>query len=273
MPELPEVETVRSSLASLIIGTTVQEVKINEPRLLRNIEASAFRNRMLGARLNRLERTGKVLVFNFGGSVLLVQLGMTGQLLLRSSRETDDKHVHLILSLNSGRYLWYRDVRKFGRWRLYSDKEFTYTNPLTDLGPDPLTPEYSWDYFSNALARRRSVVKAVLLDQKFLAGLGNIYADEALFRAKVRPDRIAVSLHTDEMQRLYQAIPEVLNEGIAHGGTTFSDYLDGLGRIGQHQRYLQVYGRYGKPCVVCGHTLQRSRLSGRTTTWCNVCQS
>lgn len=291
MPELPEVETIRRGLVPHLPGRRVARVEVRCPRILVHPSPEAFRRALEGQTFQGLDRVGKLLILELDASTLLVHLGMTGQLTLRDPSRADepfrrhpvtglertrqhapDAHTHLLLHLDDGSCLCYRDVRKFGRWWLYPRQAARSYPPLERLGPDPLTPEYRWEDFERALAGTRRAVKAVLLDQSVLAGVGNIYADEALFAAGIRPSRRADRLSRAARRRLFEAVPRVLRQAIEGRGTTFSDYRDARGEPGTHQEALAVYGRGGQPCPACGQALVRSTVAGRTSTWCPRCQ-
>jgi formamidopyrimidine-DNA glycosylase len=193
--------------------------------------------------------------------------------LQRALQHPPDKHTHISLQLDEGAALHYRDVRKFGRVYFIPETEPEQVVARFGLGVDPLTPAYHRDYLASALKWRKSPVKAALLDQSVLAGLGNIYVDEALFLAGIRPGRGAYRVRGKAMDRLAEAIPRVLRQGIEAGGTTLRDFVSGTGQTGYNQEGLSAYGRYGKPCLVCGGTLRRGTFAGRTTSWCPGCQS
>lgn len=196
---------------------------------------------------------------------------MTG--LQRTLQHPPDKHTHIRLGLEGGIALHYRDVRKFGRMFVIAETEPDQIVKRFRLGVDPLSPQYDRDYLAFRLAQRRAPIKAVLLDQTVLAGLGNIYVDEALFQAGLRPGRGAHRVRGQALDRLAEAIPAVLHKGVEAGGTTLRDFVSGTGQAGYNQEGLVAYGRYGKPCLVCGETMRRGVFAGRTTSWCAHCQA
>ncbi|MBI3929310.1 MAG: bifunctional DNA-formamidopyrimidine glycosylase/DNA-(apurinic or apyrimidinic site) lyase [Armatimonadetes bacterium] len=292
MPELPEVETVRRTLLPYLPGRQVQRVVVRDPMVVKDPRPELLARRLEGETFRSLERVGKYLILKLDREGLLIHLGMTGQLTFRHPDRRDtpflvqsttglqralqhpvDKHTHVTLELSDGTAVHYRDIRKFGKWRLYRLEELPGCPQLSRLGPDPLTPDFTLAGFEHRLKRTRRAVKAALLDQSLVAGLGNIYVDEVLFLAGIRPTRTAHLLSRRSVRTLFEAIPEVLRIGIADGGTTFSDYLDGEGNPGTHQERLQVYGRYGLECRRCGSELLRDTIAQRTTTWCRRCQS
>ncbi len=291
MPELPEVETVRRSLLDFLPNRQIQSVQVRDPFVLRGQEVLAFQRGLVGQRFQGLARQGKLLYFPLQERTLIVHLGMTGQLTVRLPNRPDttffrhkktglertlqhppDKHTHISIVLDDGAALHYRDVRKFGR--VFWVPELSKTEILRRfrLGVDPILDPFDRKVLASALGSRRSPIKAVLLDQRLLAGLGNIYVDEALFRAGIRPGRGAYRVRGSQIDRLTDAITAVLIQGIESGGTTLRDFVNGTGQSGYNQEKLQVYGRYGSPCLTCGHILRRSTVAGRTTTWCANCQ-
>jgi formamidopyrimidine-DNA glycosylase len=292
MPELPEVETVRRSLAHRIEGRRIQDVAVRDTYVLRGQPVPEFREGLIGQTLQQSCRHGKLLFFPLNGRSLCVHLGMTGQLTIRVPGRADtpfarhhktglqralqhapDKHTHISLLLDDGSALHYRDVRKFGRFFWIAKDRSEDVVRHFRLGVDPLTPLFTTEHLAAGLKNRKTAVKAALLDQRFLAGLGNIYVDEALFLAGIRPGRGAHRVRGRKLHRLTTAIVDVLGKGIRAGGTTLRDFVNGEGQAGYNQEGLLVYGRYGKPCLSCGETLQRGVYGGRTTTWCRHCQS
>ena len=289
MPELPEVETVRSTLLPYLPGRRIERVEIRDSKVIAFPEAARYPELLTGQRFTGLDRIGKQLIVRLERHVLLVHLGMTGQLTFRTPERSDqpftraavtglqrtlqhpvDKHTHISLELDDGTALHYRDIRKFGKWRLVEPWEVA--DELRGLGPDPLTEDFTWPEFYKALKATRRAVKAVLLDQRVLAGVGNIYADEALFLAGLRPERSAQKLSRAAARKLYEAVPTVLRLGLANRGTSFSDYRDADGNLGSNQDQLLAYGRYGQPCTRCGTPLRRSDVAQRTSSWCPRCQ-
>lgn len=291
MPELPEVETVRRSLCDHLLKRQILSVEVRDPYVLRGQPTAVFQKKLCGQTFSSLERHGKLLFFPLEGGSLVVHLGMTGQLTVRLPERADttfvrhevtglertlqhapDKHTHISLTLDHGLALHYRDIRKFGRVFFIPERERSEIVARFRLGVDPLSGDYSRSYLADKLSSRRSPIKAVLLDQAVLAGLGNIYVDEALFLSGIRPGRGAYRIKGTSLARLHQAIPEVLLKGVAAGGTTLRDFVSGTGATGYNQEGLLAYGRYGKACLGCGETLRRGVFAGRTTTWCANCQ-
>jgi len=273
MPELPEVETVASDLGPVLARRAIRSVDLRLSRVLRYPAPAVFRRRLSGRTIEGLTRHGKLMAIHLqGGDRLYVHLGMTGQLTVCDPVEPIRKHTHLLLTLTDGLQLRFADQRQFGRLLLGTERELRTAGVLPRLGPDPLTEEFTLERFSALLARRRRPVKAVLLDQSLIAGLGNIYADESCFVARVRPTRSVGRLRVAERRALYGAIRSVLHKSIRNRGSSVDNYRDGYGGMGSHQEHLLVYGRAGAPCVACGTALKKVRFAGRGTVYCPRCQ-
>lgn len=272
MPELPEVETIARDLRARLVGERVTGVDVRWPGVLEGASPEAFRRALVGQVVCDVGRRGKFLVVALsGGGYVLAHLRMTGQFLLgaRCAGERDeDPHVHLVIGFGSGESLCYRDVRKFGRLYPLEDPD----RVLGSLGPEPLDPHLTPASFAARLGRRRRRLKDLLLDQSFLAGLGNIYVDESLWRAQLSPRRIARDLTAGEATRLLRAIRATLASAIVARGTTFSDYRDPQDRPGANRPLLAVYGRAGEPCLRCGAEIVRTVVGGRGTHVCPACQ-
>ena len=263
MPELPEVETVVRSIAPLV-GRRVVTAEFRCRRVLRGADPLVMAARLRGRRIAGVRRYGKfILVSIQGGGYLVIHLGMTGRLLLGGPV---GKHTHAILTLDRGGVLLYDDSRQFGS--LQYSREFPQR--VRKLGPEPL--EVPFEEFAEALGRRKTRIKALLLNQGFLRGVGNIYADEALFRAGIHPLAIASRVRGDRARRLHRAITEVLTEAIAAGGSSISDYVDAQGRKGFFQFSHRVYQRTGEPCVTCGAPIRRVVVTQRSSHYCPKCQ-
>lgn len=275
MPELPEVETVALTLRPQLAGSRVRRVAVLHPDAVAGLSPEDFTRALAGARFEDVSRRGKYLLFSIrpaGGEPLrlVFHLRMTGRLVCVPAAEEAPKHTHLRFELDDGRELRFVDSRRFGRAYL-----LPHADPpkgLLGLGPEPLAARFRRTDFAAMLAGRRRQIKALLLDQSFLAGLGNIYADEALFRAGVDPKRRACDLTARETSRLFRSVRAVLREAIAAGGTTIRDYVDGRGREGEFAARLRVYGREGRPCPLCGATIERHVVAGRSTYVCPRCQ-
>ncbi|MFN2629376.1 MAG: bifunctional DNA-formamidopyrimidine glycosylase/DNA-(apurinic or apyrimidinic site) lyase [Gaiellaceae bacterium] len=273
MPELPEVETVRRQLEPALVGRRFEGVEILDRRLVRPFEPPEVAAEIEGERVAAVDRRGKYLILGFeSGRVLLVHLRMTGSLRhLPGGALEADPHRRAVIRLDDGSHLAYRDVRRFGTWALVEPGEL---GPYlaARLGSEPLERGFTTALLRGRLEGRRAPVKAALLDQRTLAGMGNIYADEALWRARIDPLRPAADLDENELERLTKAIKAALRAGIARQGATLRDYVRPDGGAGSMQRELKVYGRTGEPCERCGAPIQKIRSGGRGTWFCPDCQ-
>lgn len=271
MPELPEVETIRRDLEPLVTGRTIVGVAVDPATidLLAAAPIEALRANLVGRTIVALGRRGKYLLFALDdGRTWVAHLRMTGRLLWRDASAPPEPYERARIALDDGHDLRWSDLRKFGTWRVYDD-----LGPLfAKLGPEPIDATFGLRAFRAALAGRTAPVKAVLLDQRRMAGLGNIYVDEALFQARIRPDTPAGDLSPAATKRLHQAAREVLERGIENRGASFRDYVDGQGRPGEQHMYVQVFRRTGKPCYECGTPIARSVVGGRSTHYCPKCQ-
>jgi formamidopyrimidine-DNA glycosylase len=273
VPELPEVETIRLALEPHLVGRRLDQVEIRDPRLVRPFEPHAVAAELEGERVVALERRGKYLIVRFeSGRALLIHLRMTGSLRHAAAGSlTDDPHRRAVVRLDDGSDVAYRDVRRFGTWHLLEPEEL---DPyLADrLGREPLERTFTARHLGERLAGRRAPAKAALLDQRTVAGLGNIYVDEALWRARIHPLRSAGSIETDELTRLTRGIKAALKAGIARQGASLRDYSTPDGRRGRMQERFRVYGREGEPCTRCGTPIDKIRAGGRGTWYCPNCQ-
>jgi formamidopyrimidine-DNA glycosylase len=264
VPELPEVETERGRLAARIEGRRIEAAAIDDPRLTRPEEPAWIAARLAGERVEAVERRGKYLVVRLdGGQVLLVHLRMTG-----SFRYEPASHERAVLELDDGTRIAYRDLRRFGTWLLL-DREEAEAHLAIRLGPEPLSRRFTAAFLAERLRRRRAPIKAAILDQRTVAGLGNIYADESLWHARIHPLRPAGELSTDEVARLRDGIRRALKLGIRRQG---ADLGDGAYAGGRMQHEFRVYGRAGEPCDRCGTPIAKTRAGGRGTWYCPTCQ-
>lgn len=270
MPELPEVETIKRDLQPRVIGRTITGVHLYWSGAVAKPSADELVGQTAGRRIEAISRRGKYLILGLsGGKHLIVHLRMTGRFMHRSAGDPEDTYTRAVFELEDGSQLRFADLRKFGRLWLVDDPE----EVVGKLGPEPLGEEFTIDYLAGALAKRSLPVKALLLDQTIIAGIGNIYADEALFLARIHAKRVARSLSGEEIARLHQAIRAVLALGIANRGTTLSDYRDAFGLKGRQQEALKVFRRVGKSCPVCGTPIERIVAAGRGTFFCPRCQT
>lgn len=274
MPELPEVETIRAFLDERVRGKAITAVEIGLPRLIKNTTADRFAAALTGQTLEGVERRGKYLFVRCRGPwSFLVHLRMTGSLLYEDKPgQYEGRAIHITFVLSEGRLL-YRDIRTLGCLWLVPSEGATGVKGYDNLGPDAISPDFTTDRLYDLLKGCRRPVKTLLLDQTKVAGLGNIYVDEALFRAGIRPLRHSDTVTKKEAVCLHEAIVAVLQEGLEHGGTTIRNFISGNGKEGQNQDNLRVYGREGTPCTVCGTTIEYTKLNGRGTHYCPKCQT
>ncbi|MDI7274375.1 MAG: DNA-formamidopyrimidine glycosylase, partial [Anaerolineae bacterium] len=268
VPELPEVETIVRDLRGLVLGQTIRGVEVYWERSIATPDPEQFAARLVGQHIRGVDRRGKYIVVRLQRGDLLVHLRMTGQLLVASEgQERECRHLRVALLLD-GRRLLFNDTRKLGRLAWVPDAEAA----LASLGPEPLGDGFTVERLAAAAAKRRVAAKTLLLDQRVLAGVGNIYADEALFAAGVAPWRRACTLERDEVAALYAAIRAEMERAIRNRGTTLSDYRDAAGREGEHREALRVYGRAGRPCPRCGAAIERTLICARSSYHCPRCQ-
>ena len=272
MPELPEVETIRRRLAPHVVGRRIDAATISDPRLTRPFDPTEVAEALQGERIVGLDRRGKYLAVRFGsGRVLLVHLRMTGNFRVVDAAEADGPHDRAVLKLDNGSDVIYRDIRRFGTWLLVEPQEVE-AYLAERVGEEPLEEAFRASGLAARLAGRRAPIKAALLDQRTVAGLGNIYVDEALWRARVHPLRPARELDPDELRRLHRGLRDALRRGIARHGATLSNYATPDGESGRMQEEFKVYGRAGEPCFRCGTTIEKIRAAGRGTSYCPNCQ-
>jgi len=297
MPELPEVETIARDLDRLMAGAYIMDFQVTNERTRRarpflEPAENKFRKMIVGKKILKIFRRAKMLVIDLGKERLLIHLKMTGQLVFKPKKgetvagghpipaasragigagpELPNRFTRAVVCLSAGD-LYFNDVRRFGWMKLLDKSEFESLSD--DLGVEPLSLDFTLAHFMKIMAKKRKgSVKPALLDQKYITGIGNIYADEALFRARIRPERPVATLKPQEIRKLRQTIRAVLNLSIKYRGTSFSDYRDGRGNPGGFSKHLKVYGRAGKTCFVCRRPVRKTRLGGRGTHWCDNCQ-
>ncbi|MTI96219.1 MAG: bifunctional DNA-formamidopyrimidine glycosylase/DNA-(apurinic or apyrimidinic site) lyase [Firmicutes bacterium] len=272
MPELPEVQTVVADLEPHLIGRRVESVTVDDPLLVRFPQQAEFCRRLEGKEILTVTRRGKYIVIGLEQQLTwMIHLRMTGRLLLNLAKE--EKYLRAWFRLDDGTTVWYCDLRRFGdMWAWYPGEE-TQLGGFIDLGPEPLADDFCSTWLLGRAANRRAPVKTLLLDQRVVAGLGNIYVDEALFLAGIDPRRPASSISAAEAETLCLTIREVLSGAISARGTTFRDYRSGRGTSGEYQQKLNVYGRSGEPCRECGARLASVRIGGRSSVYCPRCQT
>lgn len=286
MPELPEVETIRLGLHRRILRTRITQAEVRQAKIIRG-DAKKLTRALQGQRFMNITRRGKLLIFHLSKKEIyvLVHLKMTGQLIYEKGKTLvagghswpslqdplPNKYSHLIISFANGGTLFFNDMRQFGYVELADEKRLQAV--LLTYGPEPLEKTFTFEVFNRALGKRSIGIKAALLNQTIIAGIGNIYADESLFQAGIKPTRTVKSLTIEERQKLHKAIVYILKKAMRYGGTTFSQYRDVDGQPGNFTRLLKVYGRGGEMCPRCGKaTLLKRKIAGRGTVWCPVCQ-
>lgn len=276
MPELPEAETIRRQLASSVVGARIKQVKVNLHRSIRRHSSSLQFSRLVkGKQITSVERRGKAIVITLDDThTLVVRLGMSGNILLRPKGHPRDKHGHVIFRLDDGRQLRFVDARQFGEVYAEAETDWGKIPDLAKYGPEPLCRELTPEYLHSKLAKRSGKIKPILMDQGFIAGIGNIYADEICFQTGIHPERPANSLSSAECTKLHQTIREILPEAIKHAGTSWQDqaYVDLFGELGSFQNLLNVYQREGERCPRCGTPIRRTRISNRSAHFCPKCQ-
>lgn len=273
MPELPEVETVVRTLRPRLLGRRFGPVDVRRASAIGLPDPVRFAAGLPGERVEAVSRRGKYILIDLAsGKQLVVHLRMTGQLAFRPVGSRPEPHARVVIGLDGDDTLHFIDQRTFGKLYLLPDRDPMPLNGLASLGPEPLADDYTASDLYRALGRTRRIVKTALLDQTLVAGIGNIYADEALFRAGIHPERPAHTLAAAECERLHQALRQVLTAAIANRGTTFAHFRNAAGEAGGNQAHLAVYGREGEPCPSCGQSLVRRVLAGRSAHFCMTCQ-
>ncbi len=274
MPELPEVETIRRYLADVITAKMIIKVDILLARQIKWPQPEGFRSMAIGHSIEAVKRRGKYLLLELdNNNKLIFHLRMTGRLVYAPDGNNNDTYARVILHFADGSALVYGDTRTLGAIYALKNDEIWRIHALNAMGPEPLTADFSADYLYNTAQKRKTAIKSFLLNQEIIGGIGNIYADEALFLAKIFPKRPANSLTKKECEQLYQAVNEVIAAGIRDGGTSFRDYKNGEGKKGAHQNKLLVYGRTGKPCTSCQTPIVKITVGGRGTHYCPRCQA
>lgn len=273
MPELPEIETIKSVIEPQIKGLTIEKVTVNCPEIIAQPGSAEFCNAVTGQAISSMARRGKFLIIHLTNeSRIILHLRMTGCLLVTPPDYPMEKHTHIIMQLNNGTDLRFSDTRRFGHfWLIQSGEEDTYSG-ISKLGLEPLSAECNAEYLQSRFGKRKKTIKECLLDQSVIAGIGNIYSDEILFRAKISPACLANSLTTKEWLCLAAKIPECLSYFIEINRITPEDYLQTKGQDYRNTSFLQVYGHNGEPCPNCGNTLCRTVIGSRSSVYCPNCQ-
>ncbi len=279
--ELPEVEVMRRDLEKDVVGRKIVAAEVrpskNAMRVIRrHSRRKEFVDRLVGRKILKADRRGKyVLLFLDNGDVLVVHFGMSGQFVRGNKRVPLPPHTHVVITFQQGGDVRFVDPRTFGEMFVTAGDDLGKVKELQHIAIDPLDHVFTWQSFGGQMAQRGSKLKQLLMDQKFISGLGNIYSDEVLFAAGLRLDRLSDTLSSQEVRRLYRSLQEVLQEAIRYRGTTLEDeaYLDLFGKPGEFQNELKVYGRQGLPCRRCRTSIQTVKVSGRSAYFCPQCQS
>ncbi|WP_226000825.1 DNA-formamidopyrimidine glycosylase [Paenibacillus sp. BJ-4] len=273
MPELPEVETIKRTLNELIVDKHIDHVTVNLPRIIqRPDDIHAFAMELADHRITGVERRGKFLRILLDGLVLVSHLRMEGRYGLYSQHDPVEKHTHVIFHFKDGTELRYQDVRQFGTMHLFPAGQDLLEKPLNKLGLEPMDESFTPEMLRAAVGTRSTSIKAALLNQSYVVGIGNIYVDESLFKAGIHPAQPAKSLTDSQFHVLHEAIVSTLGASIQVGGSSIKSFVNGQGKTGGFQHQLQIYGRNAKPCVNCGTLIEKSVVAGRGTHHCPVCQ-
>lgn len=273
MPEMPEVENIVVGLKPYVEQRKIVDIEVIKGDVIKYPAVEKYKQNIKDKVIERLERRGKYIIMGLSGNMLnVIHLRMTGKLLYKRSTEDLDKYSCVIYHLDNGNKLIYADIRRLGTLDLIKIKELSRLKGLFNLGVEPLSKEFTVEYLKQCLEKSKGKIKPFLLNQKYIAGLGNIYVDEALAISKIHPERIASSLSIKEIKNLQKAINLVIEEGIKDGGTSFRDYRNGLGEKGSHQDKLYVYNRQGQECRFCKTKIEKIILNGRGTHYCPKCQ-
>lgn len=289
MPELPEIETIKNGLREKVLQKPILKVVVNNASVIKNSKSN-FIKKLEGSKFTSIARRGKMLVFGVENETLgkkkyflIARLGMTGRLVnfddadalwgghsFESKKSFSYKHCHIVFTFEGGGVLLFCDTRRFGYMEILDEKGLE--KKLESFGPEPLDVEFTLKIFQEIIKGKKTNIKALLLNQKYIAGIGNIYADEILFEAKIDPRRSVDSLSSDEVKNIHRAIRNILKKAVANRGTTFSDYVDSSGEKGNFKRHLKVYGRGGMDCLGCKGKVKKIVIAGRGTSFCDMCQ-
>ncbi len=275
MPELPEVQTVVTGLNKMLRNKKIVNTHIYDEMVIGYPEKEDFISLSEGKKIKSLTRRGKYIIINFSDNEhkLVIHLRMSGKLLYKKRNDEKDKHTHVIFEFDDDTDLRFNNIRKFGRLYIITENELEEAGNLSNLGIEPLSDDFTLDLFEGMLDGRKGMIKPLIMNQEFIAGVGNIYADEALFMANIRPDRKANTLSEQEIEDLYNAIRKILKKGIKMGGTSVSDYVNALGKSGKFQHELNVYKKEGEKCEKCGEAIEKKKVSGRSARYCPNCQN
>ena len=274
MPELPEVETIRRALLPQISGLIIRNIDVYETRLRRPLDSNLLIKLLQGQKIGDISRRAKYLIFQFENeNVMIIHLGMSGRLQLVNPKDEIEKHTHVIFSLSDGRQLRFKDTRRFGFIEALTKAQLENYEPFLHLGVEPLTDDFSVGYLLEKAGKSERAIKSVLMDANIVVGVGNIYANEALFHAGIHPLVQGRQLNFQDCHKIVDAVKEVLQQALLQGGTTINDFRDSNGEPGSFQVTLHVYSRKGEPCLVCGTPIERIAQIGRSSFFCPICQT
>lgn len=272
MPELPEVDVMKAGLKELTVGKTIESVEVYWDAIIDQPAVEEFKEDLVGEQILDVRRKGKYLIFKLSNHDLVSHLRMTGGYSLETSEFEKDDYTHVIFDFDDGSHLLYHDIRKFGRMYLLGKNESKTFAPLLKLGPEPVMEELDFMEFITELGDYNVPIKSLLLDQTFIAGLGNIYADESLFRAQIHPLTPANALDRGQAVKLYYAITDIIRIAMTEGGSSIRNYKNAFGEEGNFQNYMKVYGKEGEPCQVCFTPIEKIKVGQRGTHFCPQCQ-
>lgn len=271
MPELAEVETVRNTLKKRILNKKIKDVKVIYNRMIENDE-NFFKNALIGNEFIDILRKGKWLIFELNEYYLLSHLRMEGKYFIKNSSDPKEKHEHVIITFADNTDLRYHDTRKFGRMKIILKDELDNTLEIKKQGLEPMDKKLTSTYLLEKFKNKKMPIKTTLLDQEIISGLGNIYADEVLFKASILPTRETKSITKLECEQIITSAKNILIKAIEEGGTTIKSYTSSLGVIGNYQNFLEVHKRENEPCHKCGNLIKRIKIGGRSTYYCEHCQ-
>lgn len=271
MPEIAEVETVRNTLKNMILNKEIKSVNVIYPKMLEsNVEE--FKKLLPGRKFIDIKRVGKWLIFDLGDYYLLSHLRMEGKFFVKNHDEEVNKHEHIIITFTDNTDLRYHDTRKFGRMNLIKKEDLAKTEAINKQGIEPISDELTKEYLYEKIHPKHLPMKTILLDQTIIAGLGNIYADEVLFASKIHPLTKGCDITLNDCENLKESSKKIIEQAIKCGGTTIRSYTSSLGVTGRFQQFLQVHKKEGEPCNICGTTIERIKVGGRSTYFCPKCQ-
>jgi len=272
MPELPEVETVRRTLSKLVVGRTIRDVDVFLEKMIRNVDVDELKCRLEGRTIQKMDRYGKHLMFDFGAFVLMSHLRMEGKYFLRALDAPRDKHEHVIFYFTDGETLRYHDTRQFGTFDLIDKDDLPSNSPIAGLGPEPYSEDLTYRYLRDKLKNKTVAVKPALLDQSIIAGLGNIYVDEVLFRSRIHPETSCADLKPKDIKAIIHNSKVVIERAIELGGSSVRSYTASLGVTGRFQNELLVHTKVDEACPICQTTIIKTKVGGRGTYLCPRCQ-